>query len=86
MTTVIFLNQSKRKINGRGPACTSVERAVLNKEIIGINTEFGKSRSNIFCKTPVDHCLASIEQSRSSKRVNTPSKSRNASHVRRPLL
>ncbi len=86
MTTKIFLDQGKREIDRGGPTGASVERAVFDKEIVWINTELRKLRSNILRKPPMDGCLAPIQKACCCKRVDTSSKSCDASRIRCPLL
>src|SRR5205823_13596240 len=82
MTTKIFLDQGKREIDRGGPTGASVERAVFDKEIVWINTELRKLRSNILRKPPMDGCLAPIQKACCCKRVDTSSKSCDASRIR----
>src|SRR5256885_12458143 len=86
MTTKIFLDQGKREIDRGGPTGASVERAVFDKEIVWNNTELWKPRSNILRKLPMDHCLAPIQKAGCCKRVDTSSKSCDASRIRCPLF
>src|SRR6266702_3738019 len=79
LPSVILLNQSERKINGRGSSRACIKKSIFYEEGSGINAEFRKPRGNIFGEAPVRYDLPAVEQTGRCKRVDTSAKGRDTS-------